>query len=175
MSREWTSLTGRVSTQRLINCAGFLACAGLIAYALYAQHALDLEPCPLCIFQRIGVCALGLIFLVAASSPARGWASRIYIALIGLASLATAGIAARHLYVQSLPTGAVPSCGAPLDALLRFKPLVEVVRDVLIGGSECQEVSWSLLGLAMPGWVLISTVLLGVVGIIGNGLQTHAE
>src|SRR3546814_8702165 len=43
---------------------GFLACAGLIAYALYTQFHDGLTPCPLCIFQRIAFAALGLVFLV---------------------------------------------------------------------------------------------------------------
>jgi len=33
-----------------VNLAGFGACAALLAYALYAQFQLGLEPCPLCIF-----------------------------------------------------------------------------------------------------------------------------
>ena len=54
-------------TARLGNFCGFAACAALLAYAYYAQHFLHLEPCPLCIFQRVGVFALGVVFLAAAA------------------------------------------------------------------------------------------------------------
>ena len=47
------------------NILGFLACAGLMGYALYAQHVLGLEPCPLCIFQRYAFVVTGAIALVA--------------------------------------------------------------------------------------------------------------
>lgn len=153
---------------RLLNVAGFLACAALMGYALYAQHVLGLEPCPLCIFQRVGVIALGVVFGVAALHNPKRWGSYVYVALIGLAALATIGVSARHLYVQSLPPGSVPSCGAPLNVLLQFTPIVEVIRKVLIGGGECQEVNWRFLGLAMPAWVLISALALGAFGVFAN-------
>lgn len=139
-----------------------------MGYALYAQHALGLEPCPLCIFQRVGIISLGVVFLVAALHGPKRWGSHVYVALIALAALATIGVSARHLYVQSLPAGAVPACGAPLNVMLQFAPLTEVVKKVLMGGGECQEVNWRFLGLAMPAWVLISAVLLGAYGVFVN-------
>jgi protein dithiol:quinone oxidoreductase len=153
---------------RLLNFAGFLACAALMAYALYAQHVLGFEPCPLCIFQRVGIMALGVAFALTALHNPKGWGSRVYVGLIALTSLATIGVAARHLYVQSLPAGAVPSCGAPLNVMMQFQPLTEVIRKVLVGGGECQEVNWKFLGLAMPAWVLICAVLLGAFGVFVN-------
>jgi disulfide bond formation protein DsbB len=161
-----------LNNRRLANFAGFLACAALMGYALYAQHVLGLEPCPLCSFQRVGVIALGVVFLVAALHNPRRWGAGVYAVLIGLAALATIGVSARHLYVQSLPPGAVPSCGAPLDVLMQFTPLTEVIRKVLIGGGECQQVNWTFLGLAMPAWVLICALLLGVFGVMANLRRT---
>jgi disulfide bond formation protein DsbB len=157
-----------MDSKRLANFAGFLACAGLMGYALYAQHVLGLEPCPLCIFQRVGVIALGVVFLVAALHNPRRWGVYVYTALIALAALVTIGVSARHLYVQSLPPGTVPSCGAPLSVLWKFTPKFELIQKVLMGGGECQEVNWSFLGLAMPAWVLISAVILGAWGVYAN-------
>jgi disulfide bond formation protein DsbB len=154
--------------RRLINVMGFLACAGLMAYALYSQFDLGLEPCPLCIFQRVGVMLLGLTFLAAALHHPRGGGRYLYSALLVLFMLFTVGIAARQLYIQSLPPGTLPSCGAPLAMMLRFMPVTEVVRRVLSGSGECAEVNWRFLGLAMPAWVLISAVLLGGVGALAN-------
>jgi disulfide bond formation protein DsbB len=157
-----------VSDRRLINITGFAVCAALLGYALYSQFALHLEPCPLCIFQRIGVALLGLAFLAAALQHPRGGGRYAYAVLIGLIALATFGVAARHLYVQSLPPGSLPSCGAPLAVLLKFTPVWEVIRKVLTGSGECAEVNWRFLGLAMPAWVAIWAVVLGVVGVLAN-------
>jgi len=158
-----------VSTnRRLLNFAGFIACVALLGYAYYTQYELGLEPCPLCIFQRIGIAALGVVFLIAGLHSPRGWGASVYAVLIGLASLATAGVAIRHLYVQSLPPGTIPACGAPLDVLLQFTPVTEVIRKVLTGSGECSQVNWKFLGLAMPAWVLIAAIAAGAYGLWAN-------
>src|SRR6201996_8302377 len=151
-----------------MNFAGFIACVALLAYAYYTQYQLGLEPCPLCIFQRIGIAALGVVFLIAGLHNPRGWGALVYTVLIAAASLATAGVAIRHLYVQSLPPGAIPACGAPLDVLLQFTPVTEVIRKVLTGSGECSQVNWKFLGMAMPAWVLICALALGALGVFTN-------
>jgi disulfide bond formation protein DsbB len=146
------------------NLVGFAVCAGLIAYAYYAQLVMHLEPCPLCIFQRVGTFFLGIFFLAAALHDGGLWARRSYASLIVLAALATAGVALRHLYVQSLPEGSVPACGASLDFMLKVFSLSQVLVKVLTGSGECAKVTWSFLGLSMPGWVLIAALALGGYG-----------
>jgi disulfide bond formation protein DsbB len=155
-------------TSRQGNLLGFAACAGLLGYAYYAQVALHLEPCPLCIFQRVGVFAVGLVFLIAAVHDPVGWARRAYASLLALAALATIGIAIRHLYIQSLPEGSVPACGASLDFMLKVFSLSEVLVKVLTGSGECAKVTWAFLGLAMPAWVLITALALGIFGAWNN-------
>jgi disulfide bond formation protein DsbB len=161
-------LPQRVPVRRLVNLAGFVLCAVLIAYALYSQFRLGLEPCPLCIFQRIGIALLGVVFLAAALHDPRGRGRYLYALAIGVVALATLLVAARHVYVQSLPPGSLPSCGAPLSVLLKFTPVWEVVRKVLTGSGECAVVNWRFLGLSMPAWVLIWAFVLGAVGVIAN-------
>jgi disulfide bond formation protein DsbB len=152
-------------TSRQGNLLGFAACAGLLAYAYYAQMVLHLEPCPLCIFQRVGVFALGVVFLIAATHDPVGWGRRVYAVLLGAAALAVIGVAVRHLYIQSLPEGSVPACGASLDFMLKVFSLSEVLVKVLTGSGECAKVTWSFLGLAMPAWVLIAALALGAYGL----------
>jgi disulfide bond formation protein DsbB len=155
-------------TARAANTLGFLACAGLLAYAYYAQFILHLEPCPLCIFQRVGVFATGIFFLLAAAHDPAGWGRRVYAVLVALAAIATVGVAARQLYIQSLPPGSVPACGASLDFMLKVFPLTDVLEKVLTGSGECAKVDWRFLGLAMPAWVLIAAVGLGGWGLWAN-------
>jgi disulfide bond formation protein DsbB len=150
------------------NALGFLACAALMAYALYAQHVLGLEPCPLCIFQRVAVIALGLVFVVAAVHDPGPRGARVYGVLLGLTALAGTLISARHIWIQAQPPGTVAACGADLDYLLEIMPVTEVVTKVLTGSGECGKVDWMLLGLSMPWWVLISLVVLGTSGVLLN-------
>jgi protein dithiol:quinone oxidoreductase len=152
-------------TARRGNLLGFLACACLLAYAYYAQYVMHLEPCPLCIFQRIGIFMLGVMFLIAALHDPVAFGRRAYAALVALAAVVTIGVAARHLYIQSLPPDAVPACGASLDFMLKIFSLSEVLVKVLKGDGECAKVTWEFLGLAMPAWVLISAVALGAWGL----------
>jgi disulfide bond formation protein DsbB len=148
-------------TARSGNLFGFLACVGLLAYAYYAQFVLHLEPCPLCIFQRIGVFVFAVIFLAATLQDPTAFGRRVYALLLSLAALATIGVALRHLYIQSLPPDAVPACGASLDFMLKVFSLSEVLVKVLTGSGECAKITWEFLGLAMPAWVLISALVLG--------------
>jgi disulfide bond formation protein DsbB len=155
-------------TTRQANALGFAICALLFGYALYQQHVVGLEPCHLCVFQRIGVLAIGLVFLVAAlHGPKRGGA-KVYGVLTALAAAVTAGIAVRHVWIQQQPPGSVPACGADLDFMLDVMPLQEVVAKVLAGGGECQKIDWQLLGLSMPAWVLMAAVALGAWGLWAN-------
>jgi disulfide bond formation protein DsbB len=155
-------------TARTANALGALACAALLAYAYYAQYVMHLEPCPLCMFQRVGIFAIGIIFAIAAAHDPAGWGRRVYAGLLVLAALATIGVAARHLYIQSLPPGTVAACGASLDFMLKVFPLTEVLVKVLSGSGECAKIEWRFLGLAMPAWVLIAAVALGAYGLWAN-------
>lgn len=155
-------------TARTANILGAAACAALLAYAYYAQYAMHLEPCPLCIFQRVGIFALGVIFALAALHDPGVVGRRVYAVLLDLAAMATIGVAARQLYIQSLPPDAVPACGASLDFLLKVFPLNEVLVKVLTGSGECAKVDWRFLGLAMPAWVLIAAAGLGGFGVWAN-------
>lgn len=156
------------ATRRYANAAGFLACAGMMAFALYAQYGMLLEPCPLCTLQRIATIVLGLVFLLAFLHNPSGWGARIYAALIFLAAAAGTAVAGRHVWIQSLPADQVPACGAPLEFLMETMPLLDVLLEVLTGSGECAEVSWSFLGLSMPSWVVICLAALGIAGLVAN-------
>lgn len=153
---------------RAANFVGLGFCLALLAYALYVQFHLQLEPCPLCIFQRVAVLAVGVWFLIAAlHNPARTGA-RIYAVLIALTALAGMAVSARHIWIQAQPPGTVAACGAGLDYMLEIMPIVDVVKKVFTGSGECGKVDWTLLGLSMPWWVLFALVALGAWGVCVN-------
>jgi disulfide bond formation protein DsbB len=154
--------------RRLINFSGAAACLGMFAFALYTQYFENLEPCPLCIFQRITVVALGIAFLAAAIHNPRSRGGWVYAALIGVAALVTIGVSGRHVYIQSQPPGSIPACGAPLNVLMQMFHTWQVVVKVLHAGGECAVVNWTLWGVSMPGWVLFCAAILGGAGVIAN-------
>lgn len=152
---------------RLANFTGFLACLGLLAYAIfYLQETLYLDPCPLCILQRIAFMALGLVFLVAALHGPRGRGRRFYGALIALAALAGAGVAGRHVWLQNTPPDPMAACGPGLDYMLEAFPFSEAMRMVFQGSGDCADLDWVFLGLGIPAWALVWFLGLGLVGVV---------
>ena len=157
-----------LGTVRGANAAAFLVCCALLGYALYAQYVLGLDPCPLCIFQRVALIGLGLMFLIAAVFSAGPVLRKFHAVLIGLVAFAGGGVAARQLWLQALPPERVPACGPGLDFMLEAFPVGEVLTTVLSGSGECAKVDWTLLGLSMPGWVLIAQTAHGTYGVVLN-------
>ena len=157
-------------TRRRSNTLGFLVCAAGLGYAAYAQQYLALEPCPLCIFQRLALLAVGLAFLAALIHNPPGWGAKVYGVLIMSVSDLGIGIAARHVWLQHLPPEEAPRCGPGLDYMLETFPLSQTLREVLTGAGECANVDWTVLGFSMPEWNLLLFFSLGVAGFVGNWL-----
>jgi len=154
--------------RRWLNLAAAGASAGLMGYALFLQHVQGLEPCPLCVFQRLAVIALGVIALVAGLHAPRGASARGYAGLALLAAAGGAVVAGRHAWLQQLPADQVPACGPGLDYVLEVFPLAEALKLVFEGSGECANVQWSFLGLSMPAWVFLWCVGLGIWSVVVN-------
>lgn len=161
-----SSLVRKLPNPRWLHLGGALLCLAAMIGALWLQYGVGLEPCPLCIFQRVAMITTGVIFLVAGLHNPRRVGRCIYAALAGLAALAGAGVAIRHLWLQQLPPGQVPACGPGLNYMLEVFPLQDVIAMVLSGSGSCAEVHWRLLGLSLPGWSLIAFVLLVLLALV---------
>jgi len=144
----------------------FLGCIFLMAVALYMEHVMEMEPCPLCILQRVMVICTALVALVAAIHGPGDMGIKVYGGLVVLSATIGGAISSRQLWLQSLPEDEVPACGASLDYLMDVFPLTEVLSMILTGDGTCAEVSWSLWGISIPGWTLLGFVLLILVGIL---------
>jgi len=139
-----------------------IACAALLGYGYYLQYYGGLEPCPLCILQRLAFIALLSVCLVAALHGPRGYGVRVYAAIGLLTSIVGAAIAGRQVWLQHLPPDQVPQCGPGLEYMLDVLPLFEAVRMMLSGSGECAEVDWTFLGLSIAEWSLGWFVLLAL-------------
>jgi disulfide bond formation protein DsbB len=143
-----------------------VACAALLGYGLYAQHVLFLEPCPLCIFQRVAFIWIGAVSLLAFIHNPAGKGYWGYSGLVLLGALAGSGIAGRHVWLQSLPPNQVPDCGAGLNYMLETMPFADVLSEVFYGSGECADIDWAFLGLSMPSWALIWYIGLAIATIV---------
>lgn len=140
--------------------------SGLIGYALFLQHQLGLEPCPLCILQRVVFFSLAGVLLVAVVHGPKGWGRWVYGLAGGLVAATGVGISGWHVRLQNLPADQVPTCGPGLDFMMENFPLADAARMIFQGSGECAEMLWSLFGLSMPAWALIWFLLLGMTAIL---------
>jgi disulfide bond formation protein DsbB len=149
---------------------GFLVSAALLTYAVFAQYGQLFEPCPLCIFQRVAMAAVGGVGLLGALHNPTGRTGRVAYGLLAFLAAATgAAIAARHVWLQHLPPDQVPACGPGLSFMLESMPsYMEVLKKVLQGSGECAEVNWTLFGHSMPEWTLLCFVLLAIGALVAG-------
>ena len=134
-----------------------LVTGAFLGGALYMEHIMGLAPCPLCMMQRLWMLLAGLLVLIGlAHQPNWG----IY-PLLGLsAAVVGGGFSVRQLYLQSLPPEQHPACGPDLNYMLDAFPLSDVLVAMTSGTGDCAQVSWSLLGISIPGYALIGFVML---------------
>jgi disulfide bond formation protein DsbB len=153
------------ATARLIYLGMFLVCAGLIAFALYLQHSLGLEPCPMCILQRYAFIVVGIIALVAAVHGPGLVGHRIYSGFLVLFAATGAGVAIRHVYLEHNPPK-IFDCGADVGFMLESFPLTEALPMIFRGTGDCTKVVWRFLGLSIAEWSLICFALLIVAALL---------
>ena len=146
---------------RMLALLGAAGCAsGLLIAIFFFQKHLGLEPCPMCIFQRVAMLATGIVLLLAAIHNPKAAGRWGYSLLALLASGVGAVIAWRHVWLQGLPEDQRPACGPTLNYLMDMLPLREVVETVLRGDGNCAKIDWTFLGQSLPFWTLMVFIAL---------------
>jgi disulfide bond formation protein DsbB len=153
-------------SQRIPYAAVALLCAGLLGFGYYLQFGQGLEPCPLCIFQRLAFMAVGAAALVGAIHGPRGAWRYLYHGAIVIFAAVGAAIAGRQVWLQHLPPDQVPECGPGLDYMLEVFPLSDVIRMAFTGSGECAEVDWTFLGFSIAEWSLFWFVAIAIAAIV---------
>ena len=137
-----------------------------MGFALYLEHVVGLNPCPLCVFQRVGLIGMGVFSLIALiHNPSSTWLRKGYTMLSTLAISWSVGVAARHVWLQTLPPDKVPSCGPGLDYLVEALPFKAVLQQVLSGSGECAVIDWTFLGQSLPVWSLMFFIVLLIINV----------
>ena len=153
-------------TTRLAYGLGFLACAGLLAFAYYLQYFQNQEPCPLCMLQRVAFIDMMVVFGVAALHGPKRRGALVYSALLFVMSAMGAAIAGRQVWLQHLPPDKVPACGPGLEYMLERFPLGDALQKIFAGSGECAEATWRFLGLSIAEWSLLWLVALGIYAVV---------
>jgi len=153
--------------RRLGNFIGFAVCALMLGLAYYLQFGRGMNPCPLCIFERITTAALGLVFLVAWLHHPKRVGRWVYAILILIVAAIGIFVSARHVYIQHNPDVVMSCGGASLKVMAQHLPPFEVIRQVLRGSGDCAHI-YTFLGVSLPLWVLGLTSVLGIGGVAVN-------
>lgn len=140
---------------KLLCMTGFITCIALLASAYYFQFALAMEPCPLCIMQRVATLMVALGCLAGFFLVERPIGLLVASIWTLLSSFFGIYLSHHHNWLQNLPADQVPSCGPSLEYMLDAFPIMEVITVLLRGNGNCAEVSWSFAGLSMPGWLMV--------------------
>ena len=145
---------------------GALACLSLLSMGAYFQLIQGLEPCPLCISQRLAILLTGIIFLIAGLHNPAPVGIKLYALLGTLSALFGASISTRHVWLQHLPPDQVPECSPGISFMLQNFPLFDTVKLMLNGTGDCAKIDWTLLGFSMPAWTLVAFLSLAALSIL---------
>lgn len=152
---------------RSLAFSGLVICVASMLFAvLYLERTLYLDPCPLCILDRVVIMSLGVLFLLALLHGPRTIFAKINGVLCILLSAVGIGLASRHIWLQNLPKDQVPECGPDLYFMLDTLPLFETLKKTLTGSGSCADVSWTFVDLTIPEQTLILFVILMVLSVI---------
>lgn len=142
--------------ERWGNAAGAAVCIAALVYAIvWLQMFRGLEPCPLCILDRVAFATAAVVFLLAALHGPGSLGRRIYAAVALVPLIFGLGTAGRHVWLQQLPADQVPACGPSLGYMMETFPLQRVIDLVLRGSGSCAEIQWQFLGGSIAQWTLI--------------------
>lgn len=158
----------RLLSYRFLNTVLVFFAVVAMAFAMfYLQNVRGFDPCPLCIFQRVGLIVMGIFSLIAALGNPKSMALRLILWVGSMAGILwSTGVAARHVWIQHLPADQVPSCGPGLEYWMDALPMQQVINQVLAGSGECAVVSWRFMGLSIPEQSLILFSALVIVNLL---------
>ena len=122
----------------------------MIVAALWIQLTYQLEPCPLCITQRIIFIVLGLLFVFFVWLPLNFFVRIIYLLAIGITSIVGLIFSARHVLIQQKYITVPAECGIDLDYMFENFPLMEAFNLLFQGTGDCSKVDWTFYGLSLP-------------------------
>nr|WP_315233583.1 disulfide bond formation protein B [uncultured Albidiferax sp.] len=141
-----------------------LGCIGLLAFGLYLQHVVGLEPCPMCIVQRYALVLVAIIAGVVSASGKRSLqVGGVFLVL--LVAGFGAFVAARQSFLQWYPPE-VATCGRDLYGMIETFPLKRAIPMIFKGGGDCTVIDWTFLGGSIANWSFICFALITLLALV---------
>jgi len=140
------------------------ACVAMLAFGLYLQHVVGLEPCPMCIVQRYALILVAVIAGITAALKSRG-AHITGSSLMAIVAGLGAFVAARQSWLQWNPPE-IASCGRDLYGMIETFPLKRAIPMIFRGSGDCTQIDWTFLGLSIANWSFLCFVFFALVGIV---------
>jgi len=154
-----------LARSRSLFSLAFLAAALVMGASLYLEHGVGLEPCSLCVVQRLFLAGFCLVSLLGALHGPGRFGRRVYGVLGLLFALAGAATAARQVLLQQVPLEQLMICQPGLHCLMQqvsfFKALLLMFRAT----AECAQIHWTLFDLSIPEWSLLAFVGMSLMAI----------
>jgi disulfide bond formation protein DsbB len=158
---------------RRVLAATAALCVGLLAFGLYLQHVVGLEPCPMCIVQRYALVLVAVVAAVGAAwNPDRGGLRGVAGLLLVLAG-SGAFVAARQSWLQWYPPE-IATCGRDFYGMIETFPLQRVIPMIFKGSGDCTAIDWTFLSLSIANWSFLNFCLIAAVA-LGLVLGTRAR
>ena len=142
----------------------FVACVAMLAFGLYLQHVVGLEPCPMCIVQRYALVLVAIVAGITAFASKKGLlitGSGLLAVLCGLGAF----VAARQSFLQWYPPE-VAACGRDLYGMIETFPLKRAIPMIFKGSGDCSKVDWTFLGGSIANWSFVCFVGIAVVALV---------
>jgi disulfide bond formation protein DsbB len=150
---------------RTINFASFLICCGLIAFAYYLETVLNLQPCPLCVLERVIFGILASLFLLATIHNPGPHGQKVYGSILLFFAILGMVFAGRHLWLQGRPSALGEICVPGISYLMKSLPLSQALKTMFMGSADCAKIDWSFLGLSIPGWTFLFFDVFALLGL----------
>lgn len=128
---------------------------GLDLSALFFQYGLGLEPCIMCVYQRVAV--IGLLFagLIGAIGNKYLVARLIGFAVWAISAVWGLLLAIEHVDMQSNANSLFYTCEL-VPNFPTWLPLHELMPWLFAATGDCGDIDWSFLGYSMPQWLIVS-------------------
>jgi len=145
-----------------VNLFGSLLAFTLVGLAVFIQAQYNLEPCPLCVTQRIIFIVIGSLFLLFSFFSPNQLIRFIHFASLLLANIVGSIFAIKHILIQSKWIIVPAECGIDLDYMFENFPLTEAFSLLFRGTGDCSEIDWLFLGFTLPQLALISYIMFSI-------------
>ena len=138
-------------------------CVALLAFGLYLQHVVGLEPCPMCIVQRYALVLVAVVSGLTAITANRKLlitGSSLLVLLSGFGAF----VAARQSFLQWYPPE-IASCGRDFYGMIETFPLQRAIPMIFKGSGDCSKVDWAFLGGSIANWSFVCFTLIGLLAL----------